>query len=139
MTLGVELGFWRRSCDHIIASLEEFSQNLLDNLKRFREYGDKNRADELSSSCIASFAHLATLYDAVCRMDPVDREMHIRCESALQRLGMLTSELHLDEYTYLDLLLGVRLSLCCFLMMAAQMGDWNRNLGRNRCQSSTTA
>jgi len=139
LTLGVKLEFWRRSCDQIMAALEEFSQNLLDKAKRFREYGDKNGADEISSSCIACLAHLAILYDVVYRTDPVAGEMHILCESALQRLGILTSEPYLDEYTYLDLLLGVCLSLCYFLMMAAQIGDWNRCLGGNRYQSSTSA
>jgi len=72
-------------------------------------------------------------------MDPVTGEVNTLCASALQRLGMLTSELHLDEYTYLDLLLGVSLSLCRFLTTVAQMGDWDRILGGNRYRSSTSA
>ena len=48
-------------------------------------------------------------------MDPVAKvEMYDLCDLALQRLGTLTSELHLDEYTPLDLLLGVRPSSCRF-------------------------
>jgi len=55
-------------------------------------------------------------------MDPVAKvEMYNLCDLALQRLGTLTSELHLDEYTHLDLLLGVRLSLRCFQTVMAQM------------------
>ena len=107
---GIKLGSWRRSCDQILASLEEFSQKLLSNIKRFREHGDKSGADVISSSCIACLAHLAVLYEVVCRTDPVAKEMHNLCDVALQRLGMLTSELRFEEYTYLDLLLGVRLS-----------------------------
>jgi hypothetical protein len=69
----------------------------------------------ISSSCIACLAHLAILCEAVCRTNPV-RSFELRnlCDSALERLGTLTSELDFDEYTYLDLLLGVRLSLCHF-------------------------
>ena len=49
-------------------------------------------------------------------MDPVaEVEMFNLCDSALQRLGMLTSELHFDEYTSLDLLLGVCLSFMLLL------------------------
>ena len=67
----------------------------------------------ISSSCIACLAHLAVLYEVVCRTDPVAGEMYALCDSALRRLGVLTSELHLDECTYLDLLLAVRPSLYC--------------------------
>ena len=73
-------------------------------------------------------------------MDPVgSSELRNLCDSALERLGTLTSELRFDEYTYLDLLLGVRPSLCCFPMSMTQMGDWDRTLGGNRWRSSTPA
>ena len=55
-------------------------------------------------------------------MDPVAGEMYTLWDSALQRLGMLTAEFHLDEYAYLDLLLGVRPSLRCFRTTVAGMG-----------------
>jgi len=135
--LGARHGLWRRSCDQILASLEEFSQNLLDNVKRFREYGDENGADVLSSSCIACLAHLAILYEVTCRTGPVAGEIYALCDSALQRLGMLTSELHLEEYTYLDLLLGVSPTSRYILTTVAQMGDRGRIPGGNHCQSST--
>jgi hypothetical protein len=109
-------------------------------MKRFHEFGDNSGAEEIGSSCIACLAHLAILYEAVCRTDPVgSSELRNLCDSALERLGRLTSELRFDEYTYLDLLLGVRPSLFCFPMSMAQTGDWDRTLGRNRCRSSTPA
>ena len=61
----------------------------------------------LSCCCISCLAHLAVLYEAVNRTGP-QVEMYNLCDSALQRLGTLTSELDPDEYTHLDLLLGVR-------------------------------
>ena len=108
-------------------------------MRRFRGYGDKNGADVINSICIACLAHLAILYEAVCRTDLNDREACALCDSALQRLGMLTSEFYLDEYTYLDLLLGVRRFLRCFLAMVAHVGSRDRNLGGNRYQSSISA
>ena len=137
--LGVKLEFWRQSCDKILGPLEEFSQNLFLKTKKFRDNDDKNRADVISSSCIACLVHLAILCEVICRADPATGEMYALCDSALQRLGMLTSELYLDEYTYLDLLLGVRPFLRCFLTKVAQVGGWNRNLGGNRYQSSMSA
>ena len=93
---------------------------LLGDIKVFRERGDKCGAEVLGSSCIACLAHLAILYEVVGRTDPVARpEMYNLCDSALQRLGTLTSELRFDEYTYLDLLLGVRPSSRCFPMVTS--------------------
>jgi hypothetical protein len=113
---------------------------LLSNIKRFHELGDNSGAEVIGSSCIACLAHLAVLYEAVCRTDPVGSfELCNLCDSALERLGALTSELEFDEYTYLDLLLGVRPSECFFPMLMAQTGDLDRSLGGNHWQSSTPA
>jgi len=106
----------------------------------FRERNDKCGVDVLSSSCIACLAHLAILCEVAGRTGPVPQlEMYNHCDSALQRLGALTYELHFDEYTHLDLLLGVRLSSCCFLIAMTQMGDLHRILGGNLYRSSMFA
>ena len=134
---GVRLGFWRRSCDQISVLLEDFSRNLFESSRTLREQQNESGTDIICSSCITCLAHLAILCDVVCRTDPaIGPEMYELCDSALQRLGMITSEYHFDEYTYIDLLLGVRWSLC-FSMLTAEMGDRNRNLGRNHYPSST--
>ena len=132
-----KLGLWRRSSVQALGLLEEFSQNLLDNVKRFRGFEDKNGADVISSSCIACLAHLGILYEVFCRTDPDAGETYDLCDLALERLGMLTSELDLDEYTYLDLLVGVRPSSLAFFI---DHGDSNgdRNLGGKRSLSSTS-
>lgn len=89
--------------------LEEFSSKLLENVRIFREHGDTNGADVVSGSCIACLAHLAVLYEGISHRDPSSKgKADGLCDSALRRLGTLTSELHFDEYTYLDLLLAVR-------------------------------
>jgi hypothetical protein len=106
----------------------------------FRERDDKCGVDVLGNSCIACLAHLAILYEAVGRMGPAAQpEMYNLCDSALQRLGTLTSDLRFEEYTYLDLLLGVRLFLRCFPMVKTQMGKMHRTLGENPYQSLTSA
>jgi hypothetical protein len=117
-----------------------FSLGLLGNIERFRELGDKSGVDVISSTCIACLAHIAILYEVICRTDPVaGSEFYNLCDLALQRLGVLTSELQFDEYTHLDLLLGVCPSLCCFLLSMTQTGDWDRTLGINHYRSSTPA
>ena len=82
-------------------------------MKLFRD--DENGVNVIGSSCIACLAHLAILCEVVSRVDPAaEVEMCNLCDSALKGLGTLTSQLHFDEYTYLDLLLAVGLSSCCF-------------------------
>jgi hypothetical protein len=107
--LGPKLESWRRSCGRTLALLEELSQNLLRKINGFHKHANTIGADVVGSSCIACLAHLAILYEVVSRMDPASRsETHKLCDSALQNLGALTSELSFDEHSYLDLLLGVR-------------------------------
>jgi hypothetical protein len=115
MAPDVEFGFWRQSCHRVLATLDLFSLRMLSNIKRFRKLGDKTGAEVITSICIACLAHLAILYEVACRVDPVaESKLYDLCDSALRRLGTLTSEVHFDEYTRLDLLLGVRPSLCSF-------------------------
>jgi hypothetical protein len=117
-----------------------FSLDLLANVKRFRELGDNSGADVTGSNCIACLAHLAIFYETVCRTDPVGRsELYNLCDSALQRLGTLTSELRFDEYTHLDLLLGVRPFLRCLPVTMTKTGGWDRTLGISRYRSSMPA
>lgn len=96
----------------MLGLLEDFSQRLIDNTRTFRKHGDNNGADSVSSSCIACLVHLATLCQDIGRTDPsTEAEMGSRCDLAVHTLGMLSSELQLDEYTHLDMLLGVRRSV----------------------------
>jgi len=129
---GVKLGIWRRACDQISILLEDLSKILFENTRTFRKQGNENGTDVSYSSCVICLAHLAILYNAVCHTDPAaGSEMYGLCDSALERLGMITSEHHLDEYTHLDLLLGV-----CWTFYSsktiAETRDRNRNLGGNR-------
>ena len=139
LTLGAKLVSWRRSCDQTLASLGELSQNLLRKIKGFHKRDNTIGADVVGSNCIACLAHLAILHEGVCRADFASTSaMYKPCDSALQSLGELTSELCFDEYSYLDLLLGVRPSLFYFTMAMIKTGDWDRSLGRNRYRSSTS-
>ena len=115
MATDVQFGLWRQSCHQVLPSLDLFSLSMLSNIKRFRNLGDKTGAEVITSICITCLAHLAILYEVVCRVDPMSgSKLYDLCDSALRRLGALTSEVHFDDYTRLDLLLGVRPFLCSF-------------------------
>ncbi|KAF9646810.1 hypothetical protein BDM02DRAFT_2889392 [Thelephora ganbajun] len=103
----VQLEFWRRSCDHLVTDLDNYSQSLLFNLRRFQELGDKSGSGSIRRSCVGCLAHLAVLCETLCQMGPTKAELDNLCISALERLTELTEGMHTEEYTRLDLLLGL--------------------------------
>lgn len=91
--------------------LDKYCQILLSNLQRFRELGDKSGAAVIRSSCINCLAHLAAVCEALCRTEHVRAQFEALCDVALERLCELTRDMSMEEYTRLDLLLGVRFVL----------------------------
>ena len=79
----------------------------------------------ICSSCITCLAH-PVIYKVVGQIDPF---VYNLCNSVLQRLGNLTSDLHLNKYTYLYLLLWVCPFLHFFLKVIVLTGDYDRALG----------
>jgi len=108
---GVKLGQRKRICDELVARLDEYSNVLLRNIRRFIEIGDSHGAEIIQSSRVSCLAHLAVLCDLSSRLEPNCKpKMDATCDSSLVRLGSLTQEMDFDEYsyTYLDVLLMVR-------------------------------
>jgi len=107
---GMKPGRWKQGCDELVTRLDEYSDTLLRNIQRFLEIGDSLGAEMIQSSCVGCLAHLAVLCDLISRLDPDSKpRMDTICDSSLERLGHLTQEMNFDDYTHLDLLLGV----CC--------------------------
>ena len=96
-----QLSIWRQSCRQLVCLLDSYSQTLLFNLQRFQELGDKGGAGVIRSSCVCCLAHLAVLCKALGQPETL-------WDSALERLGELTGDMSMEEFTRLDLLLGVR-------------------------------
>ena len=103
----VQLEFWRESCNDLVTYLDCYSQTLLLNLQRFQKLGDKTGAGIIRSSSINCLAHLAVLCETLHQMEPARRELDTLCESALEILSELTEDMRTEEYTRLDLVLGV--------------------------------
>jgi len=91
-----------------VSLLDSYSQTLLLNLQRFQELGDKSGAGTIRSSCVNCLAHLAVLCEALGQVEPTRTQLDTLCDSSLERLFELTRDTHVEEYTHLDLLLGVR-------------------------------
>ena len=106
---GVKSSRWKEIYDELAVRLDEYSDTLLRNIRRFIEIGDSLGAEIIQSSCVGCLAHLAVLCDLVSRLEPSYKsQADAVCDSSLERLGRLTQEMNFDEYTYLDLLLRVR-------------------------------
>jgi hypothetical protein len=89
--------------------LDEYSDTLLRNIRKFLEIGDRHGAEVIQTSCVGCLAHLAVLCDLISRLEPNSKpQTDVVCDSSLKRLGHLTKGMNFDEYTHLDLLLGVR-------------------------------
>ena len=109
---------WRQSCDQLITLLDGYSETLLRNLRTFIEIGDNSGAEMIWSSCITCLAYLTALCELVGRTEPTTSlAMNALCDGNLEKLGHLTEDVRLEEYTYLDLLLGVRTLRCCWMVI----------------------
>ena len=92
--------------------LGTYSQTLLFNLRRFQELGDNSGAGMIRSSCVNCLAHLAVLCQALSNAEHAPQtELDPLCDSTLEQLGELAQNMRMEEYTRLDLLLRVRISL----------------------------
>jgi len=102
----VRFGIWKQSCGQLVTLLDECSQNLLSNLRKFQELGDTSGAGMIRVSCVNCLAHLAVLYEALGKIEPAARvELDALCDSVLERLSALARDIRMEEYTRLDLLL----------------------------------
>ena len=105
---GFQAGIWRQSCDQLVTLLDTYSQTLLSNLQRFEELRDNSGAWMIRSSCVDCLAHLAVLCQTLSSAEPVPQvRLDTLCDSTLERLGELSQDMCMEEYTRLDLLLRV--------------------------------
>jgi len=84
-------------------------------------------------SCVDCLAHLAVLCEALSQMEPAQEQFDTLCDSALERLGELARDMRLEEYTRLDLFLGVRTILQrpgqpTLLMVNVTQESWKKAL-----------
>ena len=91
-----------------MTDLNNYSQYLFSTFGKFRDLGDKSGSGVIRNCCIDCFAHLAVLCESLWRVGPARSELRTLCDSALERLGELTKDMRTEEYSHLDLLLGVR-------------------------------
>ena len=93
----------------MVTLLDDHSQTLLSNLQRFQELGDTSGAGMIGASCVNCLAYLVVLCETLSKAGPAPQvRLDTLCDSTLDRLGELARDMRMEEYTHLDLLLGVR-------------------------------
>ena len=123
--LAAMLKDWRALCSKMIGQLQAHTDALQRHLEWFTSIGDKESSDVIRSNCISCLAYLANLYFTI---GPTDHStapaMGSCCDATLLAIGRLTEGMAMGEYSYFDLLLGVRKPL---------HGSTRFSLHRRRC------
>lgn len=101
----------RESHHRLVIALDGFSDALMGNLPKFVGAGDDS-VWTIWTCCVTCLGHLAALCHLVGQMDPTSRSsMGDLCNLALGRLGDLSREVRIEEYSQFDVLTGVRITV----------------------------
>ncbi|KAF9779638.1 hypothetical protein BJ322DRAFT_369059 [Thelephora terrestris] len=97
----------RRSCLHLVHSLEILSSDLLRHLQRFMILGDTGGVETIWACCVMCLAHLAALCHFVSQKDTTSSlSMDCLYDLTLDKLCNLFLEVHIEKYPYVDFLTG---------------------------------
>ena len=112
-------------------ALDRFSNDLMGNLERFITVEDSSGVGTIWTCCIICLAHLAALCHFISQMEPASSGyMDDLYDLTLDKLGNLSLEVHIEEYTRFDVLTGVRiLAISLRMNIDTNRGRLNRCLG----------
>lgn len=101
----------RESCHQLVLALDNFSDNMVKNLQQFIELEDNDGTETIWTCCVTCLAHLAALCHLVSQTEPPFKNSMDRLfDLTLDKLGNLSLEVHVEEYSLFDALTGVRMS-----------------------------
>ena len=121
----------RKSHHQLVRTLEGFSNSLLGNLERFIDVGDGSGVGTIWTCCVTCLGHLAALCHFVGQTEPTSRSsMDDLCDMTIEKLGNVSHEAHIEEYTHFDFLTGVGNLVDLFRGSMALTNNANRPLGR---------
>ena len=107
------------SCYQLVRTLDGFSNDLMKNLERFIALEDSSGVGTIWTCCVTCLAHLAALCHLIGQTEPpLSGPMGDLCNMALERLGNLSNEVRIEEYSYLDVFTGARI-----LVTLIRMGE----------------
>ena len=80
------------------------------NLERFIALGDSSGTGTIWTCCVTCLAHLAALCHLMSQTEPDSSGfMDNVCDLALENLGNISVEVHIERYSHFDVLTGVRI------------------------------
>lgn len=99
--------------------MDKFSNDMMGNLQQFIELEDPSGVGTIWTCCITCLGHLAALSHLIGQTGLTLRgSMDKVCNLALDRLGNLSNEAHIEEFTHFDALTGV-----CILVVLLRMSE----------------
>ena len=101
----------RESCHRLVFALNRLSNALTENLQQFIAIEDSSGVGTIWACCVTCSAHLAALCHLLSQTEPTLKgSMGGLCDLTLDKLGNLSHEVHIEEYSHFDVLTGVRIS-----------------------------
>ena len=101
-------GQWE-SYHQLALALDGFSNTLMGNLQRFIEVEDSSGVETIWTCCVTCLAHLAALSHLIGQRElSLGGSMNNLCDLTLNKLGTLSCEIHVEAYSYFDVLTRVR-------------------------------
>jgi len=83
---------------------------MIGNLQRFIEVEDSSGVETIWTCCVTCLGHLAALSHLIGQMEPtLGGSMDTLCDLTLAKLGDLSLKVHVEVYSYFDVLTGVRI------------------------------
>ena len=127
---------WSAHCSNTIGQLQAHTDVLQRHLEWLTSIGDNESSNVIRSNCISCLAYLANLYLAIAPTDhPTAPAMGRCCDTTLSALGRLTEGMAVQEYSYFDLLLGVREPPYSYVLLSPRQRQ-RRHPGREPWEGS---
>ena len=126
-------GGWE-SCPQLALTLDKFSNALMENLQRFVELGDRSGVETIWTCCVVCLGHLVALSHVTSLREQSSRgSMKDLCDLTPAKLAGLSRGVHVEFYSYLGVLTGVRISVGFYrtgeaLTNGAHQTSWKRAL-----------
>ena len=80
------------------------------NLERFSTLEDRSGVETIWACCVTCLGHLAALYHFIGQTTLISSEpMDLLCDLTLDKLGNISLEVRIEEYSHFDALTGVRI------------------------------
>ncbi|KAF9779632.1 hypothetical protein BJ322DRAFT_1113432 [Thelephora terrestris] len=98
----------QESCIRLVCALDRYSSDLMENLRQFISLGDTCGVWMVWSCCVICLAHLAALCHFISQtVLALSASMNDLYDRTLDKLGKLSLEVRIEEYSNLDVLTGM--------------------------------